>query len=89
MPDNLTLGHIVRRNAEQFPNRTAMICRDRTYSWAEYDLLVNRAANALTALGVAFGDHVAALGWNSVEYFQIYHGAAKIGAVFGTVTGPL
>lgn len=85
MPDNLTLGHIVRRNAEQFPNRTAMICRDRSYSWAEYNLLVNRAANALTALGVTFGDHVAALGWNSVEYFQIYHGAAKIGAVFGTV----
>lgn len=85
MPDNLTLGHIVRRNAERFPNRTAMIYQDRSYTFAEYNLRVNRTANALSVLGIAFGDHVAALGRNSLEYFEIYHGSAKIGAVFGTV----
>jgi fatty-acyl-CoA synthase len=83
--DNLTLGQIVKRNADRFPNRTAFICGERSYTFAEYNRRVNRTAHALRSLGVEFGDHVAALGRNSIEYFEIYHGAAKLGAVFGTV----
>src|SRR5690625_3896178 len=85
MLDNLTLGEVVRRNAERFPHRTAFICDDRSYTFSEYNKLVNRTANALRSLGVQFGDHVATFGKNSLEYFAIYHGAAKLGAVFGTV----
>ncbi|MFJ2033183.1 long-chain-fatty-acid--CoA ligase [Streptosporangium sp. NPDC087985] len=85
MSDNLTLGHIVRRNAERFPNRTAMIHQDRAYTFDEYNRRVNRTAHALSDLGVVHGDHVAALGRNSLEYFEIYHASAKLGAVFGTV----
>ncbi|TRW47648.1 long-chain-fatty-acid--CoA ligase [Georgenia yuyongxinii] len=85
MLDNLTLGQIVKRNADRFPHRTAFICGERRDTFAEYNRRVNRAAHALSSLGVEFGDHVATLGKNSIEYFEIYHGSAKIGAVFGTV----
>lgn len=83
--DNLTMGQIVRRSAAQYPNRRAIIYEDRIYTYAEYNKRVNRAASALTALGVGFGDHVAILGRNSVEYLELCHGSAKIGAVFGTI----
>lgn len=85
MLDNLTMGHIIRRASRQYPQRTAIIYEGRTYTYREYNQRVNRAANALRALGIAFGDHVAILGRNSVEYLELCHAAAKIGAVFGTV----
>jgi fatty-acyl-CoA synthase len=83
--DNLTMGHVIRRAAAQYPNRRAIIYEDRTYTYAEYNRRVNRAANALAGLGIGFGDHVAILGRNSVEYLELGHASAKIGAVFGTV----
>jgi fatty-acyl-CoA synthase len=83
--DHLTMGQIVRRAAAQYPNRRAIIYQDRVYTYAEYNRRVNRAANALTGLGVGFGEHVAILGRNSVEYLELCHGSAKIGAVFGTI----
>ncbi len=83
--DNMTMGHIVRRSAAQYPNRRAIIYEDRVYTYAQYNQRVNRAANALTGLGIGFGDHVAILGRNSVEYLELCHGSAKIGAVFGTI----
>ncbi|MGH3637233.1 MAG: AMP-binding protein, partial [Mycobacterium sp.] len=85
MIDNLTMGHIIRRAAHQYPQHTAILYEDRRYTYAEYNRRVNRAANALRGLGVAFGDHVAILGRNSVEYLEVCHGCAKIGAVFGTI----
>lgn len=85
MTDNLTMGSVVRRSATQYPNRTAIIYEDRQYTYAQYNARVNRAANMLTTLGVTHGDHVAMLGRNSVEYLELCHASAKIGAVFGTV----
>lgn len=85
MVDNLTMGHVIRRAAAQYPNRRAVIYEDRVYTYSEYNRRVNRAANALTGLGTGFGDHIAILGRNSVEYLELCHAAAKIGAVFGTV----
>lgn len=83
--DNLTMGSVVRRAAAQYPQRTAIIYEDRRYTYAEYNHRVNRAANMLTDLGVTHGDHVAILGRNSIEYLELCHASAKIGAVFGTV----
>lgn len=85
MVDNLTMGHVVRRAAAQYPHRRAVIYEDRVYTYAEYNARVNRAAHALAGLGVEFGDHVAILGRNSVEYLELCHASAKIGAVFGTI----
>lgn len=85
MTDNLTMGHVIRRAATQYPQHTAIMYEDRTYTYREYNARVNRAGNALRDLGVVFGEHVAILGRNSVEYLEVCHGCAKIGAVFGTV----
>ncbi len=83
MIDGLTMGSIVRRSAEQYPRRTAMIFGDERVSFSEYNDRVNRCANALAKLGLAKGDHFAVLGKNSIKYLEMCHASAKIGTVFG------
>ncbi len=67
---------VVKTNGDQ----TALIFKERRISWTELGLQVNRAANALIALGVKPGDRVAMLSRNSVEYVEIFFGALSAGA---------
>jgi acyl-CoA synthetase (AMP-forming)/AMP-acid ligase II len=79
----LLLGNLLRRNAESqaFRNKTALIFRDRTITYAALNAQANRLANALLGLGVRKGDRVAVLGRNSDTYVAIYFALAKCGAV--------
>lgn len=83
--DAMTMGEIVRRSSVRYGNRTAIIYRDRRYLFREYNAMTNVLANTLTKLGIKKGDHVAALGKNSVTYLALCHATAKIGVVFGTI----
>ncbi len=83
--DALTMGSVVRRAAERYPGRTASIFNDERCTFAQYNERTNRAANTLTALGLAKGDHVGILGKNSIQYLELCHGSAKVGVVFGTI----
>lgn len=85
MQDSMTMGAIVRRSAQQYPHRTAMIFGEERCTFREYNKRVNRAANTLASLGVRKGEHIAILGKNSIQYLEMCHGAGKIGAVFGTI----
>lgn len=85
MRDSLTIASIVRRAAQQYPHRTAMIFGEERCTYGEYNLRVNRAANAMASMGIGKGQHVAILGKNSIQYLEMCHGAGKIGAVFGTI----
>jgi len=83
--DALTMGSVVRRSAERYPDRIAMMFNDERCTFRQYNERVNRAAHALRALGMQKGDHVAILGKNSIQYLELCHGAAKMGVVFGTI----
>ncbi len=83
MIDGLTMGSIVRRSAQQYPNRVAMLFRDERVTYFEYNMRVNRCANTLTELGLTKGDHFAVLGRNSIQYLEMCHASAKVGTVFG------
>ena len=85
MSDSLTMGSIVRRSASQYPHRTAYIFEGERITFSQYNDRVNRAANALSALGAAKGQHIAILGRNSVRYLETCHAAAKLGLVFGPI----
>lgn len=82
MIDALTMGSVVRRSAQQYPNRTAMIFEEEKCTFLEYNSRVNKSANALISLGLVKGDHVAVLGRNSINYLELFHASAKIGTVF-------
>lgn len=85
MIDGLTMSSVVKRASTLFPNNTAIIFGERNYTYQAYNERVNRTANALIDLGVKFGDHVAILGRNSVEYLEVCHASGRLGAVFGAL----
>lgn len=49
------LGDLLRRSAARVPNKTALVFRDQSDTFAELDAAVNRAANALRARGISKG----------------------------------
>ncbi len=83
MIDGLTMGNVVRRSAEKYPERVAMIFRDERVTYREYNTRVNRCAHVLQGLGLNKGDHFAVLGRNSIQYLEMCHASAKVGTVFG------
>jgi long-chain acyl-CoA synthetase len=68
-------------NAAARPLHPALVCGSRRLSYAELDRLVNRAAHALAARGVAAGGRVAVLLQNCPEFLVVTHAAAKLGAL--------
>jgi acyl-CoA synthetase (AMP-forming)/AMP-acid ligase II len=57
--------------------------RDTTFK--QYDAHTNQVANALIASGVKKGERICYLGKNSDHYFELFLGAAKMGAVMTPV----
>ena len=53
-----SIGRIPVDAARQFGDKVALVCPDRSLSFAELDALSNRCANALVGLGVKPGDRV-------------------------------
>jgi long-chain acyl-CoA synthetase len=63
------------------PNKLALICRERSLTYAELNARANCVANAFRSLGVQAGDRVAVMVYNSLEGFEIGAGLAKLAAV--------
>jgi acyl-CoA synthetase (AMP-forming)/AMP-acid ligase II len=77
----LTLPAMIAENVRVNPDRLALTDTSRTLTYAEFDALSTRIANALIARGIAAGDRVAYLGRNALEFYPVMVGLAKIGAV--------
>lgn len=77
----LVFGDLTTLNARRYPNKPALVMEGVELSYAELDARSNALAHALLARGVAVGDRVALLGFNSLEYAVILHAVAKCGAL--------
>lgn len=80
-PRSSTVDDLVRRSARRYPDRTALLFADRSWTYRELDDAVSRAAAALLSRGMARGDRVAAYGRNSDAYLIGFLGAARAGLV--------
>ena len=76
------LGFMLTRRATLSPDRTALIFRDETWTFDEFNRLTNRVAHGLHAGGTNPGDRVGFLGLNHPRFLFTLFGAAKLGAVF-------
>ncbi|GAB6171238.1 fatty acid--CoA ligase family protein [Paradesulfitobacterium aromaticivorans] len=76
----MNLGRIIENNAKRIPKSPAVISEDVKWSWQEFNLKVNKFANALAKLGVGKDDRVAIYLANSPEYLVVYFAIAKLGA---------
>jgi fatty-acyl-CoA synthase len=75
------VGDLLRRTARREPGKLAVIAGDLRVTYAEFDLAVNRAANALAARGLAKGDRLALLSHNCWQYAVLVFAAARLGVV--------
>ena len=75
------LGDLLRRTAKRLPEKTAIVCGETRWSYAEFDRVVNRLARGLLTEGIAAGDRVAILSRNSHAFAALRFALARIGAV--------
>ena len=75
------LAEIWERVADRFPDSTAQIQGDRTYTWAEFDRRADGVAATLLAAGAQHQDKVAHYLYNSPEFLESMFGLFKAGLV--------
>ena len=81
-PRELVIGETLRRNAQRFPDRLAIVYRDRKWTYAQLHERSNRLANALIKLGIRKGDVVGIFSHNQDRYVEAGYSITKAGGAF-------
>ncbi len=74
-------SHHLDIHAQVRPNKVALICGERSLTYAELNARARRVANALRDQGVKAGDRVAVMAYNSIELLEIVSGLSKLSAI--------
>ena len=77
----LTPIRFLRYAAEQFPKKTAIVCRNEGFTYAQFAERSCRLAGALKSIGVEPGDRIAFLSVNCHRLLEAYYGVLEAGAV--------
>ena len=77
----MTAKDVVRVNASKWPDKIGIKDLNKASTFKEWNERSCRLANALSALGLKKGDRFAVLGYNAVEWMEIYTAAAKGGFI--------
>lgn len=75
------IGRFLAKRASLSPKKEALVLGDVRLTWKQLNERSNRLAVAMAELGVTRGDRVALLALNEVEFFDLYFGLGKIGAI--------
>ncbi len=79
--DVTTLGDLLLRAAERWPDQEALIFPDQRLSYAQLAQRAKEKARALQGIGIQPGDHVGILAPNLAEVVDLLFGIALSGAV--------
>src|SRR6202049_2206247 len=77
----LTPVRFLRYAEQQFPGKTAIICGDQRFTYAQFGERASRLAGALREAGVKAGDRVSFLSLNCHRLLEAYFGVLEAGAV--------
>jgi fatty-acyl-CoA synthase len=77
----LTPLRFLRYAEQQYPGRTAVVCNDDRFTYAEFSERTARLAGALREAGVQSGERVAFLSTNCHRLLEAYYGVLEAGAV--------
>lgn len=77
----INIGYLLYKRALLEPEKEALVVGDIRRTYKELNLRSNRLAHAMKRLGIGHGDRVAVLALNEPEYFELYFGLGKIGAI--------
>jgi acyl-CoA synthetase (AMP-forming)/AMP-acid ligase II len=78
---DMNLGFLLEISAQRYPNREALVFKDKRISYSELNNIVSQKANALLELGVKKGDHVGTLFTARTEIIELMFALWRIGAV--------
>lgn len=78
---SINLADILEQMADSVPDRLALVTDEQEFTYAQLDERATRNANALKAMGVRPGDHVAVHATNRVEWVESFFGCFKARAV--------
>ena len=71
----------IKLSVQKYPEKVAVIYKDKRITYSELDSRANRIANGITAMGLMKGDKVGILLYNCSEFVEIYYGMAKAGII--------
>ncbi|MGD2126379.1 MAG: long-chain-fatty-acid--CoA ligase [Desulfobacteraceae bacterium] len=77
----LTQVRFLERTLKLFGSKTAVVCENQKWTYAQYGERVERLANALEDMGVRHNERVAYLGYNCHRLLECYYGIVKMGGV--------
>jgi len=78
----MNISDLLVRNANKFPDKTAVVSESLSFSFRELNDRVNRLANSLLDSGLRKGDRIGVLVHNGHQFLELYFASAKTGAVF-------
>jgi long-chain acyl-CoA synthetase len=81
-----TVADMPRTYAKTRPNAVAFSFEGRDTTFIEFDRHTDQVANAIIAAGVGKGERICYLGKNSDYFFELFFGAAKMGAVMTPIS---
>ncbi len=83
----LTIGDLLHRTAERFPDRLAVASchQQKRLTWAELSAEADRVARGLWSLGIRRGDRVGLWSTNCIEWIMMHMGCARAGAALVNV----
>src|SRR5260370_40141123 len=77
----LTPVRFLRYAEQQYPRKTAVVCGNKRFTYAQFAERAARLAGALQKAGVGPGDRVAFLSTNCHRLLEAYYGVLEAGAV--------
>ena len=77
----INIGEFLTRRSNLTPLREGLVCEDVRRTYKDLNDRANRLANSMKALGIGHGDRVSLLALNEPEYYDMYFGLGKIGAI--------
>lgn len=77
----MIVGDYLQRQAEERPNKVAVICNEVRLTFSELNLQASRLANRLLELGLKKGDRAVMLLPNCAEFAVVYFALMKIGVI--------
>jgi len=78
---HLTVGESLLGSVRKYPDKTALVFEDRSFTFREFNARVNRAAHLLLSFGLTKGDRVAVLAMNCNELVEVALALGKVGLV--------
>src|SRR4030067_649619 len=78
----MVIGDMLLRDANKFPEKTAIASKDFSINYQALNERVNCLANALLKKGLKKRDRIGALIHNCRQFIEIYFAAAKTGGIF-------